>query len=210
MSAFNRALYLKLDDVVGDTETVSAAYATAMGKPAAVLNALLAQVGAADPGEVPRLNLDTHRLFLLRQTVLLELAALEGHIVYPVLELRGLVRVLQEYGVFTLFSFAKTSEQPTPEALRDATLWEGLPHKGVTIDGRKIKNNSTMLSKIAGRRIRALFTAETAARAPLPLPLTPAAPGEAPAALVSPPFDLAARLAAHGYAQYPPARRPTY
>ena len=39
MSAFNRALYLQLNDVVADTETVSAAYATAMGEPAAVWNA---------------------------------------------------------------------------------------------------------------------------------------------------------------------------
>ena len=99
MSAFNRPLYLKLADVVGETETVSAAYATALGEPASVLNALLAQVVAADPAEVPRLNLDPHRLYSLRQTVLLELAALEGHIDFPSPELRGLIRVLQEYGV---------------------------------------------------------------------------------------------------------------
>ena len=208
MSAFNRALYLKLADVVADTATVSAAYAAAMGEPASVLDALLAQVVAVDPAEIPRLNLDPHRLYALRQAVLLELKALEGHIDVPVLELRGLIRVLQEYGVSTLFDFAKTSEQPTPEALRDATLWDGLPTQGVTLAGRKVENGSTMLSKIAGRRIRGLFTAEMAARAPLALPLAPAAPAEAPA--VSPPFDLAAMLAAHGYAEYPLARRPTY
>ena len=210
MSVFNRALYLQLPDVVADTETVSAAYAAAMGEPAAVLNALLAQVVAVDPGEVPRLNLDTHRLFLLRQTVLLELAALEGHIDYPVLELRGLVRVLQEYGVPTLFLFCKTSEQTSPEALRDATLWEGLPSQGVTLAGKKVENNSTMLSKVAGRRIRALFVAEAAARAPPLVPPPPAVPGDAPAPLVSPPFDLSALLAAHGYSRFPVARRPTY
>ena len=44
MSAFNRPLHLKLADVVGETETVSAAYAATMGEPASVLNALLAQV----------------------------------------------------------------------------------------------------------------------------------------------------------------------
>ena len=53
MSAFNRALYLKLTDVVADMATVSAAYATAMGEPASVLNALLAQVVAVNPAEVP-------------------------------------------------------------------------------------------------------------------------------------------------------------
>ena len=130
MSAFNRALQLKLTDVVADTATVSAAYATAMGEPASVLDALLSQVVAVDPAEIPRLNLDHHRLYALRQAVLLELKALEGHIDVPVLELRGLIRVLQEYGVSTLFDFAKTSEQPTPEALRDATLWDGLPTQG--------------------------------------------------------------------------------
>ena len=36
----------------------------------------------------------TSDLFLLRHTMLLELAAIEGHIDYPVLELRSLVRVL--------------------------------------------------------------------------------------------------------------------
>ena len=114
MSAFNRALYLKLADVVANTATVSAAYTAAMGEPASVLDALLAQVVAVDPAEIPRLNLDPHCLYALRQAVLLELKALEGHFDVPVLELRGLIRVLQEYGVSTLFDFAKTSEQPTP------------------------------------------------------------------------------------------------
>ena len=68
--------------------------------------------------------------------MLLELKALEGHFDVPVLELRGLIRVLQEYGVSTLFDFAKTSEQPTPEALRDATFWDGLPTQGVQLGGR--------------------------------------------------------------------------
>ena len=65
-----------------------------------------------------------------------------------------------------------------------------------------------MLSKMGGRQFRALFTAETAARAPLPL--APVPPGEAPAALASPPFDLPAMLAAHSYSDFSPSGRPSY
>ena len=115
-----------------------------------------------------------------------------------------MVRVLQEYGVPTLFSFAK----PNPENLRDATLWEGLPAQDVVIDGKKIENGSMMLLKVGGRRIRDLFNAETAAGAPLHLAV--AAPGDAPAALAKAPFDLTAMLAAHGYSNFSPSRRPSY
>ena len=63
-----------------------------------------------------------------------------------------------------------------------------------------------MLSKVDARRIRDLYNAETKASAPAPL--TPVAPGDAPAApLANPPFDL---LAAHSYSGFSPSCRPFY
>ena len=111
MPAFNRALFLQRAALVGDTADVSADYAAAIGKAPAILDALVGQVVAVVAAKNVRLNLIPLHLFRLRQTVLLELGAVEGHIDFPVIELRGLWRILRECGLTTLYDFAASSEQ---------------------------------------------------------------------------------------------------
>ena len=67
-----------------------------MHKAPTILDALLGQVVAVVAAEKVPFNLDPVHLLRLRQTVLMELAAIEGHVDFPVTELRGLCRVLQE------------------------------------------------------------------------------------------------------------------
>ena len=68
-----------------------------------------------------------------------------------------------------------------PEQLRDATLWEGLPASGLTHNGLKAENGTTMLSKVGARRIRDLYNPDIKAGAPAPLaPVAPGTDGKAP------------------------------